>query len=37
MTKKVSPNLKILTINYKDNPILVMPKLKRLVSTEVAF
>ena len=37
MTKKVSPNLKILTVGYKDNPILVMPKLKRFVPAEVAF
>ncbi len=35
--KKVSPNLKILTVSYKNIPILVMPKLKGLVSTEVAF
>ena len=35
--KKVSPNLKILTVSYKDIPILVMPKLKRFVPAEVAF
>ena len=35
--KKVSPKLKILTVSYKDIPILVMPKLKGFVPTEVAF